>query len=181
MSNTRSGPSHPPRAGRARRGRRRTARPRSIPAPEHRSRGADCSAGVTPTLIDAVRDPQDQLEHVEALDQQFVADRQRRQKAQHVAVGAAATARSPRPRGRRRTAPWSDRGSGVVVPALTSSTAIIAPRPRTSPIRSSSACSAAAAGPSSAVSICWRRATRPSASMVAMVASAAAHAIGLPP
>ena len=70
--------------------------------------------------------------------------------------------------------------SGSVVPDLTSSTAIIAPRPRTSPMRSSSACMRPSRSFIS-VSICRARATRPSASIVSMVASAAAQATGLPP
>ncbi|CKR93082.1 Uncharacterised protein [Mycobacterium tuberculosis] len=67
-----------------------------------------------------------------------------------------------------------------MVPDLTSSTAIMAPRPRTSPIRSSTACSVV--NRSVTRRSIWRaRSISPSLSMVAMVASAAAQATGLPP
>src|SRR6202453_1172398 len=70
--------------------------------------------------------------------------------------------------------------SGSVVPDFTSSTAIMAPRPRTSPIRSSPACTRTSRSVTSRP-ICWARSISPSLSMVAMLASAAAQATGLPP
>ena len=114
--------------------------------------------------------------------EQLVADRQRRQEAQHVAVGAAGQhddallVRGGRDRAARAS------GSGSSVPASTSSTAIMAPRPRTSPMRGRRRPAARAAGSSmSVLDLAARAATRPSASIVSMAASAAAQASGLPP
>ena len=81
------------------------------------------------------------LEDVERLVQQVVGDGQRREEAQHVAVGAAGQhddALVVRRAGDR----LRERRVRLVVPASTSSTATMAPRPRTSPMRGSSAWSA---------------------------------------
>ena len=66
--------------------------------------------------------------------QQVLADDQRRQQAQHVAVGAAGEHDDALRRGSAAGHRGGGAGSGSVVPGRTSSTASIAPRPRTSPI-----------------------------------------------
>ena len=75
------------------------------------------------------------LEDVEALVQQVVADHQRRQEAQHVAERAGGQRDQALAVAGRGDRPRSAPAFGVVsVPGSTSSTASIAPRPRTSPI-----------------------------------------------
>ena len=86
------------------------------------------------------------FEDVQALVQQVVADDQRRQEAQHVAVACRRSARSGPPGGRRRRPCAVRAGFGRVLPGSTSSRASIAPRPRTSPTASYLSASAVSRG-----------------------------------
>ena len=74
------------------------------------------------------------LEDVQPLVQQVVADHQRRQEAQHVAERAGRQRDQPLAVAGRGDRPRSAPGPASWPPGSTSSTASIAPRPRTSPI-----------------------------------------------
>ena len=106
-------------------------------------------------------------------------DDQRRQETQHVAVGAGGQDDEPLGMARFREL-TGQRGIGPPVPGVTSSIAIIAPRPRTSPI---AGCRDWIDRSRSTMidSIARAAAGRSSSRIVWMAPNAAAQATGLPP
>ena len=118
---------------------------------------------------------------LEAVQQQFVADHQRRQEPQHVAVGAAGEDEQPGGVAGCGDAPWSAPGPAPWMPGLDELDRRASRRGR------GRRRSRGAAGPSSRSraegisSICRRGRAGPARAIVSMAASAAAHATGLPP